>query len=236
MNMILLTPEDFTSPNAATLTGPRHEHIKNILKAKPHDRLTVGLLNGKLGAGTVVNCSESSSSIFTELTLDPPPAMDITLILAMNRPKMIKRILTSTSMLGVKNIHLIHSFYVEKSYWSSPVLNNKSYENYFFKGLEQSKDTVMPTLKTHKLFKPFIEDKAPHIIKNKSALVAHPYKAEKFNSAKLTTPAVLAVGPERGFTDFEIDKFNQCGFKTISLGHRPLRTEVFIPSFLGQFL
>jgi len=60
--------------------------------------------------------------------------------------------------MGVKKIIFIHSYRVEKSYWQTPLLEEKNIEEQLILGLEQAKDTVMPEVILAKRFKPFVED------------------------------------------------------------------------------
>src|SRR5208283_3585485 len=103
-------------------------------------------------------------------------ALPVTLILALPRPPMLKRILFSAAMLGVKKIIILNFNRVEKSLWNSSSLKPKAIEEQLVLGLEQAKDTVMPEVIIKKRFKPFVEDELPILIKGKSALVAHPDK------------------------------------------------------------
>ena len=103
-----------------------------------------------------------------------PPPLPLTLILAMPRPKMLRRTLQSISSLGVKQIYLINSARVEKSFWQTPFLGDEALQNELLLGLEQARDTVMPEIYQRKLFKPFVEDELSEIIGNSQAYVAHP--------------------------------------------------------------
>jgi hypothetical protein len=51
-----------------------------------------------------------------------PRPLPLTVVLALPRPKMLRRILRALAEVGVKELHLINSYRVEKSYWQSPLL------------------------------------------------------------------------------------------------------------------
>lgn len=232
---ILLFKETELSNQQLILNDYRHQHLLSILKSKPGDAVKVGILNSLIGTGTVLSINKDYSTIIiNELTNPPPQALNVKLILAMQRPKMLKRMLRSISQLGIKEVHLIHSSNVEKSYWETPLLENENYNEYFTQGLEQSLDTIMPTLKTHKLFKPFAEDIAPKFTDSAPGIILHPYAESSFQ--KPPGPCTLCIGPERGFTDYEVNLLTTSGFTPMSFGNRILRSEVFLPAILGQFL
>ena len=82
---------------------------------------------------------------------------------------MLRRTLQSISSLGVKQIYLINSARVEKSFWQTPFLSDEALHNELALGLEQARDTVMPEIYQRKLFKPFVEDELSEIIGNSQA-------------------------------------------------------------------
>jgi RsmE family RNA methyltransferase len=133
----------------------------------------------------------------------------------------------------VKQIYLLNSYRVEKSFWNSPLLQPEKLQEQFLLGLEQTVDTILPEVHLRKLFKPFVEDELPAIIKGTTALVAHPFADASF-PASVAGPATLAIGPEGGFIPYEIEKLQECGFVSVSLGERILRVETAVPVLLGR--
>ena len=146
----------------------------------------------------------------------------------------MRRILQTIATLGVKQLHLIHSYRVEKSYWQTPFLEAGSIYEQLILGLEQGCDTQLPEVHLHKRFKPFVEDELPAIVGNNSrALVAHPY-TELSCPCQIDYSLTLAVGPEGGFIPYEIDLLEQCGFEAVHLGERIMRVETAVPYLLGK--
>jgi len=92
-------------------------------------------------------------------------------------------------------------------------------------------------------FKPFVEDIVPQLITGSRAFVAHPGRGGLCFSrccteepAENRQPITLAIGPEGGFINYEINKFEQAGFLCCHLGERILRVENAIPVLLGRLL
>ncbi|MBI4745593.1 MAG: 16S rRNA (uracil(1498)-N(3))-methyltransferase, partial [Deltaproteobacteria bacterium] len=167
------------------------------------------------------------------LDRDPPPPLDVTLILALPRPIVLKRILLSGSNLGVKRIFLIHSRRVEKSYWNSPIFDENKIKEQLILGLEQARDTIMPEVWFRKKFKPFVEDELPDMIKGTLPLVAHPGTSEPC-PRQVNRPVTLAIGPEGGFIPYEIDLLEGAGFRSVNIGERILRVETAVPVLLSM--
>jgi 16S rRNA U1498 N3-methylase RsmE len=84
-------------------------------------------------------------------------------------------------------------------------------------------------------FKPFVEDELRGLIAGTQALVAHPAAARPCPHA-VHDPVSLAVGPEGGFTPYEVELLCAHGLEAVSLGARPLRVEHAVPALLGRIL
>ncbi len=237
MNLLLLREQDFISADKVRLIDHRVQHLLSVKKVSVDDSLEMGLLNGRLGQGKVLSISPQSIELMVVLDKSPPKPLPVHLILALPRPKMLKRILQTISAMGVKQLSLIHSAKVEKSYWQSPWLETEKLQQNLILGLEQAKDTILPEVIYYQRFKPFIEDVAPELSRGRHALVAHPGQETICPNARCKQQNItLAVGPEGGFTDYEIDKFKQAGFHGCHLGERILRVENAIPVLLGRLL
>ncbi|MBY6033932.1 16S rRNA (uracil(1498)-N(3))-methyltransferase [Marinobacter daepoensis] len=233
MNLALLFEEDFVAPDRVRIRGRRLDHLKTVLKADKGHRIPVGKVNGLMGHGEILSLTATDAELQVTLDQPPPPALPLTLILAMPRPKMFRRVLQTCASLGVKDLWLINSYKVEKSFWQTPWLSEDNLRDNLTLGLEQSKDTMMPRVHTRKLFKPFVEDELPALLTGKRALVAHPGMAAPCPS-HLKTPAALCIGPEGGFTDYEVQKLEEAGCQSVHLGPRILRVETAVPVLISR--
>ena len=163
-----------------------------------------------------------------------PKPLPLTLVLALPRPKVLRRVLQSCTSLGVKQIYLINSYRVEKSYWQTPYLKPEQIDQQLLLGLEQGRDCMLPQVHLRKRFKPFVEDELSQIGQNKRCFIAHPGAEPQPCPSRVENPSVLAIGPEGGFIPYEVEKLNQLGFGTISLGPRILKVETAIPALIGR--
>lgn len=235
MNLILLHQEDFVDANRVKLHGRRCQHVRDILTAAKGQTLQVGLLGGKTGTGTVLSIDTTTLELAVRLDQTPPPPIPVTVILALPRPKVFKRVLQGLTTFGVKEIILINSWRVDKSYWQSPLLEPAAMREQLILGLEQGRDTILPTIRLQKRFKPFVEDTLPGIAAGTCALVAHPGSSQPC-PANVQENISLAIGPEGGFTTYEVDKLIDAGLQPIHLGVRPLRVETAVPALIGRLI
>lgn len=240
MNLLLLFEHDFIASDRVRLTDHRLHHLLSVKKISINESLEVGLLNDRLGLGRVLSIAKDSIELEVQLHKEPVAPLAVHLILALPRPKMLKRILQTVSAMGVKQLSLIHSVKVEKSYWQTPWLETEKLQQHLILGLEQAKDTMLPEVKYYQRFKPFVEDVLPELIVGTQAIVAHPGRGtfcltKDLKEAK-EQAVTLAIGPEGGFIDYEIAQFEQAGFACCHLGERILRVENAIPVLLGRLI
>jgi 16S rRNA (uracil1498-N3)-methyltransferase len=234
MNLILLFPDDFfDQADRVRLQGRRLKHVLTVHRAAMGDELCVGMLNGNIGTGRVILLTESLLELEVRFDQQPPAALLLTLVLALPRPKVLRRVLRSASAMGVKRIVLLNCFRVEKSYWQSPFLESDAIKEQLVLGLEQAKDTVLPEVLLRPLFKPFVEDELPGLIKGTLPLVAHP-GASAPCPRNMKSAATLAIGPEGGFIQYELDKLVQCGFTAVQMGERVLNVETALPALISR--
>ncbi len=235
MNLIILYKNDFITENIVRLTGRRAAHILLVHKAEIGKSLAVGLLNSNMGKGTITNISKNSLEMNVVLSEKSPVSLPLTLIIALPRPKTFKKAIHAAVSMGVKKIYVIESWKVDKSYWQSPVLNKDKLEQQIILALEQGKDTILPEIIFKRKFKPFVEDEIPGIIKDSCPILAHPTASQNcpYNLKKEIT---LAIGPEGGFTEYEINLLMKQGFNTVSIGERVLRVEFAIPAIITRLI
>lgn len=233
MNLLLLHPEDLTGPGTAQLSGRRLDQVREVLRAKMGDALKVGLLGGRMGQGCITHLDGESLALEFTLDRDPPPKLPLTLLLALPRPKVLNRVLASATSLGVGRIILINAWRVEKAYWKSPRMEPENLLHQRILGLEQARDTILPELQLARLFRPFITEQLPALLDHARGLLAHP-GGETPCPVDLQEAAVLAVGPEGGWIDAEVDSLCRAGFTPVGLGPRILRVETAVASLIGR--
>ncbi|NNH76851.1 16S rRNA (uracil(1498)-N(3))-methyltransferase [Acinetobacter sp. ANC 5380] len=232
MNIVLLDPRQ-TESEIWSITSKRQlEHLKQHINVQVGDTLKVGIREGQRYLTAVVEATEQVVKLKPIQIESVPAKLPVTLIVAMPRPKVLRRLIMDSVTLGVEKIILLHSYRVDKSYWQTPFL--QQLDQYVTLGLEQAGDTIAPKIEIYKRFKPFVEDVLPSLITaDCPAYVAHPYADLKMPFA-IDHPCTIVIGPEGGFIPYEVDLLIKNGCQAVSLGNRIIRTETVIPYVLGR--
>lgn len=234
MNLLLLHPHDQHDSGLWQLHDRRARHVRDILGLTPGASLRAGLLDGPIGLATLEQDDGHTVTLSFQPTGMPPPVLPLTLILALPRPKMLKRMLVDAASLGIKRIVLLNSWKVEKSYWQTPELHAELLRDKLLLGLEQAGDTRMPELLLRPRFRPFVEDELPTLMAGSRAILAHPGGMPM--PMALNEAVTLAIGPEGGWTDFETQMLTAAGFALHGFGQRILRVETALPTLVGRLM
>jgi RsmE family RNA methyltransferase len=234
MNLLLLSPDEIRDNGTAVLTGRRHEHARAVLRVQAGETLRVGVRGGRCGTAEVM--SEGPDGLRLRVTLDrePPPRSGVSLVLAIPRPKALRRVIPAVASLGVERVVLINAARVEKSYFDSSILDPAVLDGLIDLGLEQARDTLPPVIEVRERFRPFVEDELGAWAGEAVRLLPHPSAQTPLPRVEAHRPIVLAIGPDGGWVPFEVDLFERCGFLPVSLGPRVLRVEVAVSYCLGR--
>ena len=233
MNLLLLEAADFVAADRVVLRDRRLTHIQEVHRAEAGESLRVGLLGGDMGMGRLVRLDPAEAELTIELNQAPPAKLPITLLLALPRPKMLRRVLQTVACMGVPRLVLLNSYRVEKSFWQTPFLEPHAVREQLLLGLEQARDTLLPEVIIEKRFKPFVEDRLPQLVAGTRGLVGHPGDYPACPRA-LSEPVTLAIGPEGGWIPYEIERLADAGLQPVQLGDRILRVETAVSALLAR--
>ncbi len=230
MNRLLLEAAEVATGGFAELHDARAAHLIRVLRVAPGARVRAGLLEGPLGEAEVlaVEPEQNRVRLRFEAAGEPPPRPPIALILALPRPKVLKRLWAPLAAAGVDRIFIVNAEKVERMYFDSDALDPALMRARLIEGLAQAGDTRMPEVLVRRRFKPFIEDElGPKPAADETRLVAHPDPAAPRVGAVVRPGArvTAAVGPEGGWTPYELDLLARHGFARVSLGPRILRSD-----------
>jgi RsmE family RNA methyltransferase len=233
MNLLLLRPDELLDDGTARLRGRRLLHAREVLRLAEGDVLRAGVMGGLWGTAELLRLDEQEMVLRPSFTSPPPPRPGVDLLLALPRPKALRKVLPGAASLGVDRIVLINAARVEKSYFGSRVLEKERMSELLMLGLEQARDTNPPEVLVRDRFRPFVEDELPGLWPDASRLLAHPGSAQR-PPLRAADRTVIAIGPEGGWVPFEIDLLRAREFVPFSPGPRTMRVEVAIPYLLGM--
>ena len=232
MNIILLEQADWLSHDQVALNDRRFIHLRDILKTDIGAMVKVGMLNGDVGTGEVTSIDNYGARLRVTLDQAPPPRHPNDIVLSLPRPKMLRRVLRTVAEMGVNTLHLVNSARVEKSYWQSPLLEPERIDAALRAGLERSADTRLPSVHLHPLFRPFVEDQLPDLMRNRGCWIAHPGAAHSL--ADQASGGIVMLGPEGGFVPFEVELAQAQGARPVHIGARILSVDTAVTAALSQ--
>ncbi len=244
MNRVLFESAEIAG-DVAVFGGARAEHVRNVLHGTVGQILKTGEVNGKLGTGEIVDITERQVTVRVRHTEEPlRPWVD--LILAPPRPRILKRLLPQLATLGVGRILLVGAQKVEKDFWGATLLREENCRPLLVDGLMQGcVSSLLPTVETRRNFRRFVADELDALFPTATRLVAHPYGGDArpldCGRDKPAPPErdgrlLLAIGPEGGWTDEEVELLEVHGFVRHSLGARILRTDTATIALLAQLM
>ncbi|WP_226686759.1 16S rRNA (uracil(1498)-N(3))-methyltransferase [Stutzerimonas stutzeri] len=233
MNLLLLDTADFIGDDRVLLRDRRLTHLQQVHRAEAGEQLRVGRVGGKMGSGQLLRLDAHEAELQVSFDQPPPAKLPVTLLLALPRPKMLRRVLQTVAAMGVPRLVLLNSYRVEKSFWQTPFLEPAAIHEQLILGLEQARDTVLPDVIIEKRFKPFVEDRLPQLAAGTLGLVGHPGEFPHCPRA-LAEPVTLAIGPEGGWIPYEVEKLAAAGLQPVQLGERILRVETAVSALLAR--
>jgi RsmE family RNA methyltransferase len=237
VNLILLEYAEVAADGRAHVRDTRARHVTRVLGASPGQTLRVGVVDGPLGVGTVV-ASDDDDGVTLSCVFDasPPARPRVDVLLALPRPKVMRRLWAQLAAIGVGRIILTNAERVERNYFDTDILSPEKYRPLVIEGLQQARDTRVPSVSIHRQFKVLVEDHLDGLFQGRRC-AADPTGARTV-SESLTGSApeervLIAVGPEGGWNAFELRLLQAHGFTPVSMGARTLRTDTACVALLA---
>lgn len=240
MNLVLLDPDEVVDGRAC-VRGRRAAHLREVLGVAPGATVRVGLVGGAIGVATV-GAIAADGAIDLEVVCDrpPPPRLPVVLVLAVPRPKVLTRVIEAAAAFAVERIELVNAWRVDKSYLASPRLAEDALAQAVRLGAEQGATTHLPVVTVHRRLMAWMDrDHPAGVAPSAPALCCHPRVGAWLESAAPFAGGArglvtLAIGPEGGWIEREVETFAARGFAIVGLGDAVLRVEAAVAAALGQ--
>lgn len=218
MNIVLIGEGEDFIPSS----DERTRHIRKVLHMGEGDSFRAGIPGSMMGHCTILSSGDDGIRISFTAERDGSALYPLTLIVAQVRPICMRRILREAVSLGVGRIILPVSDLGEKSYLSASLYRDREYEGILLDGAMQSGFTGVSSVS--------IVDSAEAAISiaegDELILLDNAVGAVPLSQADLRgRSCVLAIGPERGWSERERRLFIGSGYSPMLLGCRILRTE-----------
>ena len=233
MNLLLVEPGE-VEDDRVVVDGRRATHLREVLGVAVGSSVRAGIVGGGIGTAEVVDLGET---ITLRLAITEPASvpLPIEVLLAVPRPKVLTRAIEAMASFGVERITLTNAWRVDKSYLSSPRLEPEALAHAVRLGAEQGVTTHVPKLLVYRRLMELLDTRfaAPG---EGARLIAHPTGKPLERVIGGDSPITVAIGPEGGWIQRELDTFVARGFTPVSLGAPILRVETAIAAVLGQLL
>lgn len=243
MNLLLIEKHELGDDDRVRLGGRRAEHLGRVLKVEVDDTVKVGLIGAGQGVARVVAIDGGRIELEVDVDRRPLPRPDVDLVIGLPRPQALHRVLQFATAMGVGTIHLVNAWRVEKSFFQSPSLEPEKIRRQLWLGAEQGRSTHLPEVRQHKLLVPFLrglEEGSGEAHPVQRRLLAHPdvptliEEAVREQGRAAGARYLLAIGPEGGWIDREVQTFGEVGFEPVRLGPWVLKVEAAVTAALAQ--
>ena len=199
----------------------RHGHIMKVLRLGKGDTFQMGLVNGGSGTGSIIEAGPDGIR-FSYLEEHPPSGgQPVRLLVGSVRPICMKRILREASSLGVDEILVTATDLGERSYLEATIWKDERYRSFLVDGAQQAGMTHIPRLRRFSR----LEDALEAVWEDDRIILDLGEGIPRLSELAVCSPAILAVGTERGWSSAERKLFDRHGWRGASLGNRVLRSE-----------
>src|SRR5688572_11797968 len=236
MNLVLLEEHERVDASRVTLTDARATHLLGVLRVTPGQTVRVGLLDGPFGIGTVEAAGDGRVTMRCEFETETPSRPRVDVLLALPRPKVMRRLWAQLAALGIGQIILTNASRVERDYFDTHILTQASYRPLLIEGLRQARDTRLPQVSIHRQFRILVEDQLGERFPSGVRLVADPSGTASIADTLAACSGervLIAIGPEGGWNEFELGLLEAHGFIRVGMGLRTLRVDTACAALLA---
>jgi 16S rRNA (uracil1498-N3)-methyltransferase len=236
VNLLLVERGELADDGTCVLDERRSLHLRQVLGVQVGSKIRAGLIGGGHGQAEVLSDDGTRVTIRLAVLTKTPPGLGLDVILAIPRPKALSRVIETLAAFSVRRIDLTNAWRVDKSYLRSPRLAPDALAASARLGAEQGATTLFPEIHVHERLMSLLDGRYPAPAPGEVRLLAHPGAPPIETAVRGALPASIAIGPEGGWIERELETFVARGFTPVSLGGPVLRVENAVAALLAQLL
>ena len=235
MNYLVIEPEEVVN-NQVHLKGARAVDLIKTHELKEGLKIAVLVVGGMRGKANVQKADSQELELELNLTESTLVKNPVTLIVGLCRPQTVKKVIAAAMAYGVQDLEFVRTANSEKSYLDSKIWNPENIKQEVTLAMAQTGDSIAVKINSHKKFLPFLETLASRQdFTSASKLLADGRAAPLVNVQESASHSYLAIGPEKGWTEYEVEQFIGLGFQSFSMGSRMMRIEHAVAAGLAKF-
>ncbi len=232
MNLILFSPDETEKP--LPLGDPRAVHILEHLRREDGESFDAGLIHGPRGKGWIEKRLPKELRLRFTWEGSVPASEPVILAAGIPRPQTARRILREASALGVQSIRFFTADKGPASYRESRLWSTGEYRRHLIEGAQQAFTTRIPSVSLDAGLKACLDALPGSSVR--VALDVYEGTGALSGISSGGPDAILAVGPERGWSRSERNLLRAAGFTLVHLGERVLRSDTACVSGLTLVL
>ena len=208
------------------------KYLRQVMRLQIGDKITV--FNGQGGeyvAELTCLAKDGGECRLAALdTVNRELPCRVHIIQAANRSEKIETVLQKATEMGAASFQIVNS---ERATFNLPANKREKrlqrWQKIIVEAAEQSERTAMPKVNWH--------DKINQVNPSGKCFVLHPRDAKLWQDIRSdllqAQDITLAIGPEGGWTNQELEYFQSQGFEPLCFGARVMRTETAAPALLA---
>jgi 16S rRNA (uracil1498-N3)-methyltransferase len=214
---------DEASGNRAALTGDHADHLVRVLRARTGQEFDIAT-DAMVRRGRIVTIQDGRVEFELGEEVAASPPLDLTLLLAIFKFDRMEWAIEKCTELGASRIVPVMARRTDAHLAASSLKRVERWQRIALQAAEQSRRAAPPEIAspiklqdvvslTCEALRVLLAESEPHFLL-RDVLVAHPARE-----------IVLAIGPEGGWAEDELQLFEKSGWVSASLGSTILRAE-----------
>jgi 16S rRNA (uracil1498-N3)-methyltransferase len=224
----LVVPTSIISQNQAQLSGPLHHYVCHVLRLKPNDPLEIADGQGTRYLGRIIGLDAKTVRVALDHRIESPPSLGprLVLIYGLSRRSHTELVLQKTTELGVDWI-LPSVCQRSVSIPPNPERKLERWKEIIVQASRQCGRSTLPFISVPAAIESTLTEASGADIRWIATEQGTPLSTFSELSKPHSSPQMiaLAVGPEGGFTEEELQMAIEMQYEPVKLGPLTLRTE-----------